>query len=214
MSMNTEYIEKPRHHAYVIFGNIPAQLRTSEREGMYVIRSEKTLSVDEVRLLGDYAAQSANGTRRVLIAAPGISFQAQNALLKLFEETRQGVHFYLHLPAGTRLLETLFSRCYVIEETVSDTDAPSEHFNQFITAAPKKRLAMIDEIWDQGESVRHATLLQLVRDFELHAHQRVHGASEMKDEHLSRCLRVIRTAREAMDTGALHKATAQLFAFV
>ena len=74
----------------------------------------------------------------MLLSAPSISVQAQNALLKLLEEMRENTHFYFFLPSGTRLLETLLSRCFVVESV--GAGEISEYFRTFISAKPKERL--------------------------------------------------------------------------
>ena len=114
--MDYEYIQNPRHHAYIIFGDLPKDLRSKEQEGLYVIQIERDMSVDNVRQLNEYASQTTDSLRRIVISTPSITFQAQNALLKVFEETHQGVCFFIHLPPGVRIIDTLASRCFIIEK--------------------------------------------------------------------------------------------------
>ena len=55
MGVDEKYLLDPRHHAYIIFGDIPEGLRTSEGSGVYVIRSDRSISVEDARSVGEYA---------------------------------------------------------------------------------------------------------------------------------------------------------------
>ena len=64
----------------------------------HVITLETALGVDIVRELHRYAFQAGDGTcsRKIVISAPQVSFQAQNALLKMMEEAGER-HMFLSL---------------------------------------------------------------------------------------------------------------------
>ncbi len=212
--MNFEDIcERPQHHAYIIFGTVPEHVETNVHEERYVIRIGKHLSVEDVRWLHEYAHHSTDAPmRRVILEATGASVQAQNALLKILEEMQQGVYFFIVFPPGTAVLETLLSRCYVVENNGEDGNALSEHFTEFIGAAPKKRLAMIDTLWDRGEGVRHTAILALLRDAEIYLHTAIRTSGDA--DTVDRCRRAVEHLRDAVDHGALHKGTLQIFAFI
>ena len=72
---------------------------------------------------------------------------------------------------------------------------------------------MIDELWDRGESDRHAAILDLLHDAEKHAHCRLRERRE-DDGDLSRCLRAAAALRDGIQNGALHKGTVQILAFI
>ena len=213
--MIEDILDNPQHHAYLVFGTLAESIQPRPGRGLYVARFEKSISVEEVRWLHDYAHQSVGtGTRKVVLGAPGISFQAQNALLKIIEETQQSVYFFIFLPSGTNILDTLLSRCYIIETTDGNTETASSEFEKFITASPKKRLEMIDIIWNQGESARHITILRLLQDFEKYLHRCVAGGGAKDDKHTERCRRATENFRDAIYNGALHKGTLQVLALV
>jgi DNA polymerase III delta prime subunit len=61
----------------------------------------------DARELRDRAALSAHGIRRVfIIAAPTMSVEAQNALLKTLEEPPRGTLFFIIVPSPSALLPT------------------------------------------------------------------------------------------------------------
>ncbi len=73
-------------------------------------------SVDDARAVGQFASSSpvAGNTKMVIIAATRIFHEAQNALLKLFEEPPQGVVLVLSVPSLGQLLPTLRSRVLIL----------------------------------------------------------------------------------------------------
>ena len=137
-----EYIiQEPQHHAYIIFGTHELKEPCKSSDGLlYTMQTDKELTVDQVRELQEYAVQTTGDeTRKVLLYAQGITTQAQNALLKILEETQQGVFFFICLPSGVKVLDTLASRCYVIESREKKSKL-SEHFTQFIKKNAKREI--------------------------------------------------------------------------
>jgi len=114
------------HHAYVISG-LGAHIIWSElqnlgfkRQGNPDARSEEfeTLGIDESRSVAQWAIMKPlTNKRKVLVAVVAHSFtsEAQNALLKLFEEPPEGTYFFLILPNTSSILPTLLSRVQVIK---------------------------------------------------------------------------------------------------
>ena len=184
-------------------------------DGLYVIQLDAGLGVDEVRELYGYAFQGTDATKRkIVLSTPSISFQAQNALLKLMEEAEQGIYFFLCVPRGTEILSTLLSRCYLVDTGVAPVNDVSEYFETFVNATAKERLTMVDTIWDQGESTRHSAILQLLQDFETYIHQCIVASAGKGIAGISRYKKVAQHLRDAIYNGALHKATLQALAFV
>lgn len=109
-----------RHHASLIEGDVSrlhALVEGVARErGLHIqgnpdfhVRTFESFGVDDVRELKSLAELRASGERVFVIAASKMTTEAQNALLKLFEEPPQGASFYLLVPHGT-ILPTLRSR--------------------------------------------------------------------------------------------------------
>ena len=209
-------IASPQHHAYIVFGYMPNELGVEQSEGVFVVETEKNLSIDEVRELQQYAFQSSDvHERKIVLCASGVSHQAQNALLKVMEEVGDGTYFFLCLPQGTDVLGTLLSRCYVVHRSTIDSELPhqSEHFTTFINASAKERLAVLDAIWDMGEGVRHSAILQLLQDIEQYIHQSIQSGGEKEREQIMRYRRATQNLRSGIYDGALHKGTLQVLAF-
>ncbi|MFZ2500485.1 MAG: hypothetical protein WAW90_00660, partial [Minisyncoccia bacterium] len=73
--------------------------------------------------------------------------EAQNALLKVFEEPLEGVHLFFILPTLGGLLPTLRSRVQVLE-AMSNTECLTlpKVANEFLKADKEKRSAMIKKL--------------------------------------------------------------------
>ncbi len=107
-------------------------------------------SVDDARAVGQFASSSpvAGDTKMVVIAATRIFHEAQNALLKLFEEPPQGVVLVLSVPSLGQLLPTLRSRVLVLE-TGENTANSAAAFLALDTDAREK---LIGKILDRTKS--------------------------------------------------------------
>lgn len=119
------------HHAYVFSGNqedgVEAALVFCETELGLTRKANPDIaqfsfglfSVADARRVGDVAMQApVAGDRKVIILAVARLFhEAQNALLKLFEEPTEGTTLVLVVPAEGILLPTLRSRLIALPGT-------------------------------------------------------------------------------------------------
>lgn len=112
------------HHSFVIeaeaeAGIVVAQAWAEKELGIraknnpdVVVQRYGLLSVDDARRVTELAAGKAfaGDTKVVIVAASRAYHEAQNALLKLFEEPPEGTYLFLILPSLGGLLPTLRSR--------------------------------------------------------------------------------------------------------
>ena len=98
------------HHAYYMEGSTAKFDALASAIPHFVAQKFERLGIDEARALTSRATLKTLGGEAVfLIAAASITSEAQQALLKLFEEPQRGVVFILLVPHGS-LLPTLRSR--------------------------------------------------------------------------------------------------------
>jgi len=150
-----------RHHAFVIEAGAEkgievAQAWAEKELGMrvqanpdVVILRYGLLSVDDARLVADSAtgAPFAGEHKVVIIAASRAYHEAQNALLKLFEEPPPETYIFLILPSLGGLLPTLRSRVQALDSHVGRrTSHISEVAEEFLKAGREKRSAMIKRL--------------------------------------------------------------------
>ena len=115
------------HHCYCIAGQpeyvIPRILSWLEEKVGYQATGNPdfrlahydVMGIDEARALKEAAERKAvsGGENVLIISARGITKDAQNALLKVFEEPLADTHFFLVVPTLEILLPTVRSRIHV-----------------------------------------------------------------------------------------------------
>lgn len=157
------------HHAHIIEGeydavapllvsalerhlNIPAKGNPDLMNRFY-----ETLGIDEARELKDAQTRAGfDGARKIfIIGAESFTHQAQNALLKTFEEPTLGTHFFIILPRAEMLIPTLLSRVLVVTGNVVSTDDARESAEKFLDATLEGRFAMAKKMAEKkaGETV-------------------------------------------------------------
>src|SRR3989344_3647781 len=159
-----------QHHAFVIEAEeeegIAAAQQWAEKElGMkiqgnpdVVVQRFGLLSVEDARGVAELAAGApfVGEHKVVIIAASRAYHEAQNALLKLFEEPPRGTYLFLVLPALGGLLPTLRSRVQIlnpyldVRRPTSDvgrrTSYTSEAAEEDIKPSKRKGSAMIKKL--------------------------------------------------------------------
>jgi DNA polymerase-3 subunit delta' len=156
-----EYIKNLEHHAYFIqsFADGVENLKSylNEKFGIshtknpdFYCEKFEVLGIDESRRIKDnHLSKSfaAGGKRIFIIEASGITHEAQNSLLKMFEEPNADSHFFLIMPSAEVLLPTLRSRLLIIknEEESSGSRAILDA-EKFLKLSKKDRVAFVDEI--------------------------------------------------------------------
>lgn len=139
------------HHAYLLVGK-QKTLRTVLAESLKAIEDEtdpiwenyETFGIAESRgLIERSARRNWNGRREfVVLAARRYTAEAQNALLKLFEEPRAGLHFFILGGRPADFLPTLLSRLMVVENKTKN-ETGSSFPPQFLSAPPALRLDLV-----------------------------------------------------------------------
>ncbi len=150
------------HHAFVIeaegeSGAALAREWAARELGMegaanpdIVVLPYGLFSVEDARRVAEVAMQGpvAGEHKAIIIAASRAYREAQNALLKLFEEPPAGTYLFLILPSLGGLLPTLRSRVHVLEVTSSKYHVASisEAAQAFLKASREKRGAMVKKL--------------------------------------------------------------------
>jgi len=150
------------HHAFVIEagaeeGIEAAQAWTREELGMkiennpdVVVLRYGLLSVEDARRVTELAASAPfTGEHKVVIISASRAYhEAQNALLKLFEEPSTGTYLFLIMPSLGGLLPTLRSRVQTLEKTENRKQKTEilDAVEEFMKASKEKRSAMIKKL--------------------------------------------------------------------
>ena len=138
--MILKYLDKNNlHHAYLIEGEhdmiveeileFIESLKIKTIGNADVSRiSLDSFKVEDARNLRSYAAEkSFSAAKKIfIISVNNFLLEAQNSLLKMFEEPIENTHFFLIVPDVNSLLKTLVSRFYVISARQGLTEEVKE----------------------------------------------------------------------------------------
>lgn len=156
-----------RHHAFVIEAEAEegiemAQAWAREQLGMQiennpdvVVMRYGLLSVEDARGVYDVAGQApfVGDNKVIIISANRAYHEAQNALLKLFEEPPPGTYLFFILPSLGGLLPTLRSRVQVLKtmkdlvgRSSDERPTRSNISEEFMKASKERRSAIIKKL--------------------------------------------------------------------
>jgi len=165
MFLDTENL----HHAYLIEGEraavlaelfavIEKDLKISTKANPdFLFREFDALAIDDAREIKARQLNKSVGDRQIfVVAANSIAREAQNSLLKVFEEPTASSHFFLVMPSGENLLPTLRSRLMIVKteggegegQAEKGTGLPLKEALDFLKSGPTDRLNMVKELVD------------------------------------------------------------------
>lgn len=168
MSILDQLDKNNLHHAYLIEGDREetlstlleflegADIRTSGNADFMHINVD-SFKMDDARNLKTYGKQkSFSAQKRIfVISANSILLEAQNSLLKIFEEPINNTHFFLIVPDANSLLKTLVSRFYRISP--KQDPGKDEEIQKFLALPLTRRLDFIKTKLAKFEDEEEAT---------------------------------------------------------
>jgi hypothetical protein len=136
------------HHASLVFAgslessSLPDEYKKQTTDVLHFVRER--FSIDDARELSSLSLQTPFEAKKrtFVLIVKDIAVEAQNALLKLFEEPPVHAQFYIVAPSTLVLLPTLRSRLR-IEDPRIDEGLPNESFSAFKKASYADRMAII-----------------------------------------------------------------------
>jgi hypothetical protein len=153
------------HHAYLIEGMrdeiVPEIVKFLKDSGINTVGNPDfiQISIDNFKIdeAFELRAMSANksftaGKKIFLICVNSFSLDAQNVLLKMFEEPVENTHFFLVVPDVNALLKTLVSRFYLISNKSARQDLVEKEAERFIAMPLKNRIDFIKELLVEKEN--------------------------------------------------------------
>lgn len=154
--MILKYLNKENlHHAYLIEGDrakiLPEILKFITSLGLekgspdFCHIKLDSFKIEDARNLKSYSVERgvSSGKKVFLISANNFLLEAQNSLLKLFEEPIENTHFFFITPDSNALLRTFVSRFYCIstKQDLIETDA-----QKFIGMSLPQRIEFIKDL--------------------------------------------------------------------
>ncbi|HEC30799.1 MAG TPA: hypothetical protein ENI66_02185 [Candidatus Yonathbacteria bacterium] len=124
-------------------------------------REFDSFGIDEGRELREIQAKGAfsNGKRIFIIQAKVVTPEAQNALLKTFEEPTANTHIFLIVPNKDLLLPTLLSRLMFIDSDTGENVKKDTLVDEFMAATPPERIVLLKEIIEEKDRPRATAFL-------------------------------------------------------
>jgi hypothetical protein len=184
------------HHAYcfeglheVIFPQIcfflenDLQFQTKGNPDFQYQRFDN-FTIEEGRQLKELQIlRPARGGKKIFIISTNfINREAQDSLLKIFEEPAENTHFFLIIPSSENLLPTLQSRLNIVKSkdlTSGDATEHSLSAKEFMHAKKSKRLSLIKPILEDKDKIR---ALRFLSDLEKYLHSSYDMKKMTKDE--------------------------------
>ena len=199
-------------HAYMIKGDastVEAVLAILEKEGIntkgnpdLITQAHVSFTMDDARTLRERAALRAVGKhgRIFVLAAPVIPPDAQNALLKTFEEPPAGARFFLIVASPETLLPTLRSRMQTLE-VIGSRSASIVEAKAFLAAPLEKRIEMLKPFLEKDDDDKRdlSGAVTFLAELEVEL-------SKKPKENLQSLRAVYRARKYITDRGALTKA--------
>lgn len=154
------------HHAYLIEGSheeiVPEIFKFIESLGIKTSQNPDfshivvdSFKIEDARNLKgvEYEKGFSNNKKIFLITANNFLLEAQNTLLKIFEEPIEDTHFFLVVPNKNILLKTLLSRFYLISSKQELVEELLEA-EKFIKMQKKDRIDYIKEFLLEEEKIK------------------------------------------------------------
>ena len=179
MNIALQFDTRNLHHAYMVVGDrmlLEESLRHFLELEMHISlqgnpdfshRTFETFGIDDARVLTNEHVRKpfAGGRKICVVSTYGITIEAQNALLKLFEEPIAGNHFFLVIPEDKIIIPTLRSRMVVVRGDIQDTN--SELGKVFLRSSIADRLVHVGKIVDSKDKEGAKKLIRSISD-EIH----------------------------------------------
>ena len=151
------------HHAYALVGEDSVRLSLlsflQREQGVSMqgnpdlfVRKYDVLTIDDARSLKDAHAKrpfADNGRTFFVLEIDSITHEAQNALLKMFEEPNEYARFFLVIPSEELLLPTLRSRLFMMHPRgASGQGSKGSPWDiaGFLGSSPAERIAFTDKL--------------------------------------------------------------------
>ncbi len=151
------------HHAYLIEGKheeivlelfefISSLGINTNANPDFVHMSLDFFKIEDARNLRSYSAERGiNSLKKIfIISANHFLLEAQNSLLKMYEEPIENTHFFLIVPDANFFLKSLISRFYVISAK-QDLAGETKDAEKFINMSVRSRIDFIKNLLIEPE---------------------------------------------------------------
>ena len=180
MSIREHFKTNNPHHAYLIEGKheevFPEIVSVVESWGVKISGnpdfchiSADTFKIEDARNLKSLTSEKGvtKAKKIFVISANNFLLEAQNAMLKVFEEPIPETHFFLILPNANVLLKTFASRFYKIK---ANDDPEQRSAKKFVEMRKIERINFLRELLADEENGK-ANANKFLNELEVYLHQ-------------------------------------------
>ena len=167
------------HHAYFAEGPLSDFAAYAEKLKPFWSKEFERFGIDEARSLIQFASLKNISDTLFLIGAASITSEAQQALLKLFEEPQQGTTFVLLAPHGA-LLPTLRSRMLPYPLPLEAAPDKRSGARAFLAASGTQRSAAVAALLKDEEGVRER-VRAFLNELETELHPRLQKDAAVRE---------------------------------
>jgi DNA polymerase III delta prime subunit len=161
------FTAKSLHHAYIIEGDktqITPELFVTIETELGIIKQGnpdffyeefESFGIDDSRRLQSMQTyRGFSGAKKIfVVSTSSMTHEAQNALLKVFEEPTEGTHFFIITSSTERILPTLLSRVNVIKHSSIESNLENKDVDvlNFIESSRAGRFLIVKSILDSKD---------------------------------------------------------------
>lgn len=197
MNLSKQIDKDHPHHAYLLEGEqeqiLPNLVSFLEEMGISCVGNPNVcqeffdlFTIEQSRMLKERQIERGEGKKIFIISAKFFTLEAQNALLKVFEEPAEDVHFFIITPKADVLLDTLKSRLVILRTDLNDFQN-SELGKDFLNMNKAERIKKVAKIIKDHESEEnHSSLkteaINLLNGIELALHEKTKNKTMTQDQ--------------------------------
>jgi DNA polymerase III delta prime subunit len=168
------------HHAYCIEGGLAdievLEILLEKHVGVvsrgnpdFSVERFDTFGIDEARSLKERQSQRALVNKKIfIIFVDMFTREAQNSLLKVFEEPAEETYFFIFLPSAETLLPTLRSRLQIIKKNDSGREIQEEikkEISKFIKSSKPVRLEIVKKMAEDKDRPAAINFLNKLEEY-------------------------------------------------
>lgn len=152
------------HHAIITFSQsivraaVPEAYKQQSADVHHLVRESLSIADARELTLRAHRMPVAAQVQVFVVQAATLTLEAQNALLKLFEDPPARTQFFLVVPQEGMVLPTLLSRMMRVDSVQENTSDHSQA-EAFITASVAQRLALVAALAKDKDTQKIESLL-------------------------------------------------------
>jgi DNA polymerase III delta prime subunit len=187
---------KEMHHANVIVGGEnnrhfvfeilerDLEFKTQANPDFLLLEIE-SFGIDDARELERWATGTPflGGLKVSVMIIKSITFEAQNALLKVLEEPPLGTYIFINIESLGGLLPTFLSRVRVLDAPEEDTkeNIPKDNTYKFLNSKIKEKLSLIQSLSKKNPSADgKSEMKELIKNLEEVAYKNNFKSQDLK----------------------------------